>query len=567
MTATITATSRAKDLIPGDVTAFRSEADVMTARSRDYDALEATLRNAARQVQWEGRAADAFADVVSVMRKRIQHVADDFTDGGKALTSFAHTLEWAQGEAERAITMWKKADADERAAAAMQDPLLKPLTSHVAKLNQSKISAHTIVTNAAEAVDAAERDMLAVLKLLTVAPKPLFATTSTSNAIGNSIGFLQGLSTLSGAELKKFLAQHPNLAEELAAMGAPAVAAWWSTLSAAQRSALITARPEVIGNLEGIPYTDRDEANVSRLKTLLKEAKEASGRTIGSSRVPESLNAVKDAGDRVKALEWLLERYNDGLGHHRVPPEYLISLDMTRPGIPLSQISVGNLDTATRATWMVPGMNSSLLEAQAYIGAASEMNFRDPSSATVVFLGYDSPKFPSEAAEVVSGTYARAGGAQLATALSGYNATRDEAGISSQLNVVAHSYGTTTAAYGLASQDLRVDKVVFVGSAGIDPSITASDLHAHGGVFATEAAPDSIADIGRSTGRVDPTEAGFGANVFGSDGATLPDGTKLDPVGGHNAVDSANHHGHYFDRGTETMNNIESIFNGADTLP
>lgn len=104
--------------------------------------------------------------------------------------------------------------------------------------------------------------------------------------------------------------------------------------------------------------------------------------------------------------------------------------------------------------------------------------------------------------------------------------------------------------------------------AGIDPSITASDLHAHGGVFATEAAPDSIADIGRSTGRVDPTEAGFGANVFGSDGATtLPGGTKLDPVGGHNAVDSTNHQGHYFDRGTATMNNIESIFNGTDTLP
>jgi len=568
MTATITATSRAKDLIPGNATAFRAEADVMTARSRDYDALEATLRNAAGQVKWEGRAANAFADVVSVMRKRIQHVADDFTDGGKALSSFAHTLEWAQGEAERAITIWKKADADERAAAAIQDPLLKPLTSHVAKLNQSKISAHTIVTNAAEAVDAAERDMLAVLKLLTIAPKPLFATTSTSNAIGNSIGFLQGLSTLTGPELKKFLAQHPNLADELAAMGAPAVAAWWSTLSAAQRSALIKARPEVIGNLEGIPYTDRDEANVSRLKELLKEAKEAAGRTIGSSRVPESLAAVQAAKDRVSALEWLLKEYGDGRGRNLNPPQLLMSLDTTAPGIPLAQLSVGNPDTATTANWMIPGMNSSLLEAKDYLRGAANMNFRNPNSATVVFLGYDSPKFPSAAGEVLSGTYARAGAEHLTAALNGYNAVRDEAGTTSQLNVIGHSYGTTTAAYAMAAHDLRVDNAIFVGSAGIDPSITAADLHAHSGVYATEASADNVADLGRTTGRFDPTDNGFGAHVFGSDGATLPDGSVLQPVDGHNAVggSAAGDQNHYFGDRTETMRNIQRVLIGQETI-
>jgi pimeloyl-ACP methyl ester carboxylesterase/uncharacterized protein YukE len=567
MTA-ITAISRATDLIPGSVTAFRAEANVMTARSHNYEALETTLRNAASQVEWEGRAANAFAEVVSVMRKRILHVADDFTDGGKALTSFAHTLEWAQGEAERAITMWKKADADERAAAAVEDPLLKPITSHVSKLNQSKISAYAIVTDAAEAVDAAERDMLAVLELLTVAPKPLFATTSTSNAIRSSIGFLQGLSTLTGAELKKFLAQHPNLSSELAAMGAPAVAAWWSTLTAAQRSALIKARPEVIGDLEGVPYTDRDEVNVSRLEKLLKEAREAAGRTIGSSHVPGSLAAVQAAKDRVSALEWLLSEYGDGQGRNLNPPRLLMSLDTTAPGIPLAQLSVGNPDTATTANWMVPGMNSSLLEAKDYLRGAANMNFGNPNSATVVFLGYDSPKFPSEASEVLSGTYARAGADHLTSALNGYNAVRDEAGTTSQLNVIGHSYGTTTAAYAMAAHDLRIDNAIFVGSAGIDPTISAADLHAHSGVYATEASADSVADLGRATGRIDPTDSGFGAHVFGSDGATLPNGSVLQAVDGHDAVGSsaAGDQNHYFGDRTETMRNIQRALEGHETI-
>jgi len=60
-----------------------------------------------------------------------------------------------------------------------------------------------------------------------------------------------------------------------------------------------------------------------------------------------------------------------------------------------------------------------------------------------------------------------------------------------------------------------------------------------------------------------------GANVFGSDGATLSDGTVLRPVTGHNSIgtNAAGDAGHYFGLNTESMGNIKLILNGKDTLP
>lgn len=520
-----------RELVPGDVDAIRAEADILNKRSGDYDTLDLSLRSAASRADWSGRTAEAFAEAVSELRRRVQRASDDFARGSSAVAVFSHSLEWAQREAGRALALWRDAEAAERSEA-QNSTLAQPLNSRIHTVESPrKLEARRILAAATQAVETAEREAVeAVRELAASAPRPLFAATAGAATLGTASDLLTSLSSLSGSSLAAFLAKHPGLADELAELGAPAIARWWATLSNAQRSALTARIPEVIGNLEGIPYTDRDAANVSRLRALYEEARAA----VADAAVHGTPLAVQQARERLAALEFLYNRYSNGRGPRLLPPEFLIALDVSRPGVPLGSISVGPLDTATTANWLVPGMNSSLMDPEGYIRAAANLNFDDPGSATVLFLGYESPRLPE--LDVLSSDRAQAGGSAFAKALDGYNAVRDQSGLGSQLSVIGHSYGTTAATYGLAERDLRVDNVILVGSAGIDPAITSADLHANGGVFVTEAMRDDIADLGRLTGRRDPREGGFGSYVFGSDGATLPDGTLLEPVKGHDAI-------------------------------
>lgn len=539
---TLTSSADSLALVPGDVGACRVEATALNTRSQDYDTLDETLRSAAARVEWSGLAYEAFVDCVAFLRKRVQRASDDFARASSALAEFAFTLEWGQREAARAIAMWAAGDREEKDSTASAS-----LPGLVRTTSPKKHAAQSVLDDAANAVDAAERIAAEALRELAAsAPRSIFAASPrTTMTRRDGDGLLDSLSLLYGADLGLYLARHPDLLTELSALGAPAIATWWSTLSEAQKTDLMRRAPEVIGNLDGVPYGYRDRANVSRLKELAAEARRGLD--------PE----------RARAIEWLLERYGDGRGRALDPPEFLIALDTSHPGIPLAQISVGDLDTATTANWLVPGMNSSLLEAKDYLRAAANLNWSNPDSATVLFLGYDSPKLPS--LDVLYGDKARTGGARLADALTGYNAVRDQSGVHSALTVIGHSYGTPVVANALAGRDLRVDNVILVASAGIEPGITAEDLHARGGVFVTEAAPDSVADVGRiGSGRIDPRDPAFGAVEFGSDGAWFTDGTVMDGVAGHDAVgdSKAADRGHYFADQTESLWNIRKIIEG-----
>ena len=100
------------------------------------------------------------------------------------------------------------------------------------------------------------------------------------------------------------------------------------------------------------------------------------------------------------------------------------------------------------------------------------------------------------------------------------------------LNVVAHSYGTTTSADALAAKDLNVYSFVMLGSAGIEQSVgSARQLHAKH-VYAGEATGDTEARWGRIS-RIDPRSPSFGAIPLAVDGD--PNKDEL-PVTGHAPV-------------------------------
>ena len=374
--------------------------------------------------------------------------------------------------------------------------------------------------------------------------------------------------TVDGATFAAAYADDPQAAADALSKMSPAeVAGLWQNLPPEFVAALIAAAPAVVGNLEGASYTDRDRANVSRLQQLYDEAKAEYDAIVDGSDPLHNTPAVReDALNTKNGLKYLLDRYGDGLGPARVPPLFLISLDNSAPGVPLAAISVGDLDTAQFATFFVPGMSSSVLSSDDYLRGATRMQLIDERSAVVVWLDYDSP----EALEVPFNARAEAGADRLSRTLDGYNAYREAANLPSQLNLVAHSYGTTTISIALADKEHHVDTVTFLGSAGIPNDISVNDLHVDAEkVFVTDAEEDHLSDFGRFiSGRQDPEKTGWGATLFGSDGSTLPNGNWVDAAEEHNAVggnekDDARK---YLGEGSESLYNVRRIITGKYDL-
>lgn len=233
-------------------------------------------------------------------------------------------------------------------------------------------------------------------------------------------------------------------------------------------------------------------------------------------------------------------------------------------GKPLVAVAIGDLDTATNVTWNVPGMKTTVADGleswtksaqDLYGGQERALEIQDdhPGVAVVSWVGYDSPEEPPSA-EVLSTELAKAGGAKLAAALDGFTETRASESVDvspPSLNVVAHSYGTTTASYALKALKHAVATATFFGSAGIEwrEIGSAADLHVAKDpagkpeVYVTAASEDRVAPLGivgsglrGREGRWDPADDWFGGKNFSSEGGYDPDtGTVYKRTAGHDA--------------------------------
>ncbi|MFJ4168196.1 alpha/beta hydrolase [Paenarthrobacter sp. NPDC089714] len=358
----------------------------------------------------------------------------------------------------------------------------------------------------------------------------------------------------------------------------PAVAyvqGWWTGLTSEQQAALLVAAPGIIGNLNGIPYAVRAKANRANLDAIYHDTRtsEADKKVLGviyDSLVP--------ADDRTDA-----------------PPRSIVSFTPDDNGKPLVAIAIGDLDTAANVTWNVPGMKTTVADgleswtksAQDLYGA-QHVVLKDsefPENAVVSWVGYDTPEAPPSG-EVLSTELAKAGGVKLAAALDGFSETRavmGDDGVKPRLNVVAHSYGTTTASYALKSITHEVATATFFGSAGIEGQEvgSAADLHVakddagRPEVYLTSAGEDRVAPLGiigsglkGREGRLDPTGEWFGGKTFSSEGGYDPDtGHFYKRTTGHDAkgwagsssgdsVFAATKEHGYLDRNTESAHNI-----------
>ncbi len=175
------------------------------------------------------------------------------------------------------------------------------------------------------------------------------------------------------------------------------VASWWNSLPEEDKQWMIREHPDVIGNLEGVDYTSRNQANRIMLPRLKKQA-EADLQKFSDDNGPYIEPALRSERDRLKnrvtALEQIEETLNRENTENPPIPRYLMQLDASGPNI-LAAVSQNNPDEAHHIGVIVPGMTTSVAESLGeYDGHATTMR---KSAETAAANGKRSPWLNSSA--------------------------------------------------------------------------------------------------------------------------------------------------------------------------
>ncbi|WP_020101290.1 alpha/beta hydrolase [Mycobacterium sp. 360MFTsu5.1] len=359
------------------------------------------------------------------------------------------------------------------------------------------------------------------------------------------------------------------------------VAKWWSSLTPEQRQALIARHPPELGNLNGIGATVRDQVNQQVMNDDLNRVRDVANR----NHVSED-DVLKDPAryglTQTDATRFYnARRTSEGLAHQRGDDPKTprpVMLWGYQPeadnGQGRAAICIGNPDTATNTTVIVPGTGSSVRDGWLADGHDDAIKMyeqaarADPgrSTAVMMWMGYDAPDAFSDP-RIANPTLARQGGDLLAADVNGLSATHLG---TSHVTVIGHSYGSTTVADACAGSGMRANDVVLIGSPGTDLAKSAADFHVNGGqVYVGAASTDPVtwlgspgpaaaqwinSELGYPVGPVaglgsDPAADGFGATRFRAEVA----GQESWAFGDHSR---------YYDMGSESLRAMTDIASG-----
>ncbi|GAB2703223.1 alpha/beta hydrolase [Kitasatospora kifunensis] len=323
--------------------------------------------------------------------------------------------------------------------------------------------------------------------------------------------------------------------------GPAAVAAWWRGLPPEEQQRLITTRPDLIGNRDGLPAAARDQANRLLLRRYLADYAAHSWLSDADQAKLAGFRAIQDRLDRSGGT----------------PPVFLYGIGDQGQGRAI--LSFGDPDTATNVSTYVPGLGSELRQVGGKDGDRALSVWQaalraDPGrrTASMVWLGYDPPpgtdRLTLETLDVAKEDRARAGAESYDRFMAGLRASHQ--GPPAHLVALGHSYGSLAVA--LAGQRPGVgtgaDDIVLIGSPG-----TGTDSAARLGVTADHVwvgaadndpvtyLPDPLREArgdrnARWFGK-DPASADFGAHRFevadGPSGSFAAHSNYLDPIGGN----------------------------------
>ncbi|MEO5665980.1 MAG: alpha/beta hydrolase [Nocardioides sp.] len=352
---------------------------------------------------------------------------------------------------------------------------------------------------------------------------------------------------------------------------------WWKDLTPAEREALKISDPDLIGNANGIPTGDRDDANRSALERDMDYLE-----TLGDDRTSEQDRELAHHRELVNAMNVPGGAIDPATG---LPVD--VNLIVYQPhafnGDGAVAVSYGDPDTADNTAVIVPGLTNDAgsiagqgRDAYELFKQAAAGQDADPpaSTATIAWMGYDAPNIapddlldvPGEIGDVAGvgrEQLAENGGHLLSDFVDGLRASdqRPE-DADSNLTVIGHSYGSTTAAHS-AADGLDADALTLIGSPGAGGGVDhVSDLNMpEGKVYVGSADNDFVTWLGRDgdlgMGH-DPSQADFGATRFGVD-----DGKEfhIDDVG-----QGVTNHTSYFDpeANLESLDNLATIVTGDE---
>jgi hypothetical protein len=379
----------------------------------------------------------------------------------------------------------------------------------------------------------------------------------------HGVELLDQLALLTRTQLGSFVTSHPASVDALLASppAATEVASFWSQTTGSQHANLLASAPQLVGGLEGFPYSARDVANRTNLADAENGIRSSLAGGVGRA-------AADQLTKQLHMLEQVRAALNVGSSRN---PRALVSLDAGGEG--RAVIIIGDASTADYVDYLIPGMFSDV-DTQIVAFANSSDNIATqqqawikklnpgvpasqlPTVATFAWIGYQTPNIVN----VASMQLAREGQASFTSSLEGLRAERAArttlaadgtvtAGVQPFVAVLAHSYGSTAVMLSLQDDAVSVDALAIVGSPG-SPARTASGLKVtNGNVWVGAAETDPVPQTGIFGSQ--PLSASYGAHRFGVDGATDP--VSLAPLRG------AVGHNDYFVSGTESLRNMVLI--------
>lgn len=285
-------------------------------------------------------------------------------------------------------------------------------------------------------------------------------------------------------------------------------AAWWTSLSAAERQTYLTNFPQQLGGMDGLPATVRDQANRLALSSRLAELGPlVTGGTATSreKREYENLGQIKAAmatnRDRPAEAQLMLLEFGSKSADGEVV------------------IAIGNPDTAKNTVVQVPGANTTLKDSlpqqlsrltklQHY---SDKLTAQPGDAAAVLWLDYDAPEMSATGFSSALGPGRAQEGASAFNRF--VNGMRAAGPPGRHLTASGHSYGTDVIAYAAKQQPngLAVDDIVFMGSPGVHMDNVSGLRHEPAHVFAGMSGDDAVAPWGALVHDRLPNDPDFGA--------------------------------------------------------
>lgn len=312
---------------------------------------------------------------------------------------------------------------------------------------------------------------------------------------------LNMLSTLSAQQIEEFFLERPQFA--LFATNplggdyvkrAQEVQKWWNAelsfsesgkylssrdqqgpqyglLSEEQRQALMLYAPGLVGNMQGVDYSHRSQANENLLRLISSDAGDRKGipYEIGIAIAPH----IASTAHRLLAKQSKLRSEFPDIDIQIVTMEFSTLGGDLEPWDDIkAAVSIGNLDSAGNISYVVHGINNNpQTTSDNYIdgvkGLYQQVRHSGVSNhATVAWMNYEAPKAPPDMA-VWSNEKTHKGGHRLTQDLDTLNTVRGgQENI--RLNAIGHSYGTSVVFSALTEMKTTADSATLLASAGLD---------------------------------------------------------------------------------------------------